>query len=88
MEQTTENTSTRQKVDRFFEDYASALLSRDEKALAGMYAVPSLILFPGTSIAVSDQRQSEEFFASAWGQYREPTATRSPCSRQWPGESA
>lgn len=69
MEPTAENTSIRQKVDRFFENYASALLSRDEKAVARMYAVPSLILFPGTSIAVTDQRQSEQFFASAWDQY-------------------
>lgn len=69
MEPTAENTSTGQKVDWFFENYASALLSRDEQAVARMYAVPSLILFPGTSIAVTDQRQSEQFFASAWDQY-------------------
>lgn len=31
----------------FFERYAAALLARDEKAMAQMYAVPSLILFPG-----------------------------------------
>jgi hypothetical protein len=53
----------------FFERYAAALLARDERAIAGMYAVPSLILFPGTSIAVSDASQTEEFFASAWKQY-------------------
>jgi hypothetical protein len=53
----------------FFERYAAALLARDEKAVAAMYAVPSLILFPGRSIVVSDARQTEEFFASAWGQY-------------------
>ncbi len=34
-----------------------------------MYAVPSLILFPGTSIAVSDAHQTEAFFASSWGRY-------------------
>ena len=34
-----------------------------------MYAVPSLILFPGTSIPVSDVRQAQEFFASSWPQY-------------------
>jgi hypothetical protein len=34
-----------------------------------MYAVPSLILFPGKSIPVGDANQTEEFFASAWGQY-------------------
>lgn len=60
---------TREKVDGFFERYAAALLARDAPAIAGMYAVPSLILFPGTSIPVSDPRQTEEFFASAFGQY-------------------
>ena len=62
-------TDTNEKVDQFFERYASALLARDAKAMAGMYAVPSLILFPGTSIPVSDANQTEEFFASSWGQY-------------------
>ncbi|MDZ4092925.1 MAG: hypothetical protein U1D68_17160 [Arthrobacter sp.] len=60
---------TKEKVAGFFERYASALLARDATAIAGMYAVPSLILFPGTSIPVSDARQTEEFFASAFGQY-------------------
>ncbi|MHB1133205.1 MAG: Cif family virulence factor [Chloroflexota bacterium] len=58
-----------QEVEQFFERYASALLARDAKAIAGMYAVPSLILFPGNSIAVSDAKQTEAFFASSWGQY-------------------
>lgn len=58
-----------QKVDQFFDRYAAALLARDEKAIAGLYAVPSLILFPGTSIPVSEARQTEEFFAASWGQY-------------------
>ena len=62
-------TGTKEKVDGFFKNYAAALLARDAKAIAGMYAVPSLILFPGTSIPVSDSRQTEEFFASAFGQY-------------------
>ena len=61
--------ATKDKVDGFFERYASALLARDAKAIAGMYAVPSLILFPGTSIPVNDARQTEEFFASAFVQY-------------------
>jgi hypothetical protein len=34
-----------------------------------MYAVPSLILFPGASVAVTDRQQCEQFFASAWDQY-------------------
>lgn len=57
------------KADEFFERYAAALLARDAKTIAGMYAVPSLILFPGVSIPVSDARQTEEFFESSWGQY-------------------
>lgn len=61
--------STRQKVDEFFERYASALLARDEKAVAQMVAVPSLILFPGRSVPVSDAKQTEQFFASSWAQY-------------------
>ncbi|MET3950790.1 hypothetical protein [Arthrobacter sp. UYEF36] len=60
---------TQEKVDGFFGRYASALLARDATAIAGMYAVPSLILFPGTSIPVSDARQAEEFFTAAFGQY-------------------
>lgn len=55
--------------EAFFDRYQGALLARDEKAVATMYAVPSLILFPGQSIAVTDARQTEEFFAAAWGQY-------------------
>lgn len=62
--------NTKQRVDEFFDRYAKALLARDTKAVAGMYAVPSLILFPGQSIAVSDSRQTEEFFEAAWDQYR------------------
>ncbi|MFD9950320.1 hypothetical protein ACFWYW_18270 [Nonomuraea sp. NPDC059023] len=53
----------------FFHRYSRALLARDEKAVAGMYAVPALILFPGQSVAVSDAKQTEEFFAGAWSQY-------------------
>lgn len=55
--------------ERFFDRYADALLARDEKAIARMYAVPSLILFPGDAIAVLDAAQTEQFFASSWDQY-------------------
>ena len=61
--------SNSDKAHQFFERYAAALLARDEKAIAAMYAVPALILFPGRSIPVSDARQTEAFFASAWSQY-------------------
>jgi hypothetical protein len=53
----------------FFERYAAALLARDESAVAAMYAVPALILFPGQAVAVSDAGQTEEFFAASWAQY-------------------
>jgi hypothetical protein len=69
-----QNTSTIQQhsetdVERFFERYAAALLARDAKAVARMYAVPSLILFPGSSELVTDERRTEEFFDSGWAQY-------------------
>ena len=53
----------------FFDRYAVALLGRDEKAIAGMYAVPALILFPGQSVLVTDAGQTEDFFAQSWSQY-------------------
>ncbi len=56
-------------TDEFFTRYADALLARDEKAVAALYAVPGLILFPGRTIAVTDPRQTEEFFAASWPQY-------------------
>ncbi len=56
-------------INRFFEHYATALMERDAQAVAEMYAVPSLIVFPGNVIPVSDAAQTEAFFASAWGQY-------------------
>lgn len=62
-------TDRHDSVTAFFDRYAAALLARDEKAVAPLYAVPALILFPGTSIPVSDASQTEEFFASAWAQY-------------------
>jgi hypothetical protein len=56
-------------MDEFFDRYAAALLARDEKAIARMYAVPSLILFPGRTVLVTGEKQTEEFFAAAWPQY-------------------
>jgi len=57
------------EAERFFQRYEAALLARDEAAIAAMYAVPSLILFPGNWIPVSDAAQTEEFFAASWSQY-------------------
>ena len=62
-------TSTPDRTAEFFERYAAALLARDEAAIATLYAVPSLILFPGQSIAVTDAKQTEDFFAASWSQY-------------------
>lgn len=53
----------------FFDTYTRALLDRDAAAIADLYAVPALILFPEQAIAVSDSRQTEEFFTAAFGQY-------------------
>jgi hypothetical protein len=53
----------------FFDRYAAALLARDEAGIAALYAVPSLILFPGQATAVSDAQQTEQFFAASWTQY-------------------
>ena len=53
----------------FFNRYAAALLARDEKAIAAMYAVPALILFPGQAIPVTDTSQTEDFFKQSWTQY-------------------
>ena len=57
------------RTEQFFERYAAALLARDEMAISGLYAVPSLILFPGNAVSVSDAHETEEFFAASWNQY-------------------
>ena len=55
--------------ETFFDEYAAALLARDEKAIARMYAVPGLILFPGQAIPVTSEQQTEQFFGASWSQY-------------------
>lgn len=62
-------TGSTEEVEQFFDRYAEALLARDEKVIADLYSVPSLIVFPGNLIAVSDSKQTEQFFASSWDQY-------------------
>lgn len=57
----------------FFDTYRRALLGRDAAAIAAQYAVPAQIEFPGQRIAVTDGRQTVEFFAGAFGQYEEVT---------------
>lgn len=56
-------------IHAFFDHYRAALLDRDAARIATMYAVPGLILFPGTSVAVTDRTQTEEFFTASFGQY-------------------
>ncbi len=53
----------------FFDTYSRALVTRDADAVSGLYATPSLILFPGQSIAVSETSQTADFFLQAWEQY-------------------
>jgi hypothetical protein len=53
----------------FFNRYQAALLHRDAAQLATMYAIPSLILFPGSSIPVTNQAQTERFFTASFDQY-------------------
>lgn len=60
----------------FFDTYAKALLARDAPVIANAYAVPALIVGPDQVIAVSDRAQTEEFFASAFGQYDGVTEAR------------
>lgn len=62
-------TDTAARVDGFFDRYSAALLARDEHAIGGMYAVPALILAPGTAIPVTDSAQTVQFFGSSWDQY-------------------
>lgn len=62
-------TTTETAVVEFFDRYAAALVARDEGAIADLYAVPSLIIFPGQATAVSDPQQTREFFAASWSQY-------------------
>lgn len=57
----------------FFDSYRRALLDRDAAAIADHYAVPAQIEFPGQRIAVTDARQTEEFFAGAFSQYADVT---------------
>jgi hypothetical protein len=55
-------------VREFFDRYVRAHLARDEKTTAGMFAVPSLALFPEQSFVVSDAKELEHFFAGTWSQ--------------------
>jgi hypothetical protein len=56
-------------VEEFFTEYAAALLARDEKIMGHLYGTPSLIVFPGQVMMVTDPAETERFFASSWAQY-------------------
>jgi len=62
-------TTTIERVETFFESYERALLARDADAIASMYSVPALIVFPGDLIPVVHTDQTRDFFASAFDQY-------------------
>ncbi|MGO1532309.1 hypothetical protein ACT3TB_16865 [Micrococcaceae sp. AOP34-BR2-30] len=63
-------------AQEFFDTYATAMLARDAKAIANLYAVPALIEFPGQAVAVSDSAQTEQFFESSFAQYETLTDVR------------
>ncbi|MBA2520445.1 MAG: hypothetical protein H0V24_12320 [Chloroflexia bacterium] len=52
-------TDTSDTVDAFFERYAAALLARDERAIAGKYAIPSLIVF-SRQLDPGQRRQADQ----------------------------
>ena len=64
-------------VGEFFHSYAEALLARDVSAIAGFYACPALIAFPGQTIAVTDPAQTTDFFRRAVAQYEGVTEAAS-----------
>lgn len=65
---------TRSDTAGFFDRYQAALLDRDAARISEMYAVPGLVLFPGTSVAVTDRSETEQFFRASFGQYDGVTA--------------
>lgn len=66
-----ETTAPETTAQEFFDTYARALVARDAEAVADLYALPSLVLFPGQSLPVSDREQVRAFFADAAAQYGE-----------------
>lgn len=61
------------QASEFFASYRQALLRRDIDAIAAHYGCPALIAFPGQPLAVTDPRQTRDFFASAIQQYDDVT---------------
>lgn len=56
-------------TEAFFDRYRAALLDRDAARIATMYAVPGLVLFPGSSVPVTSEDQTEQFFAASFKYY-------------------
>ncbi|WP_166979000.1 DUF4440 domain-containing protein [Paramicrobacterium fandaimingii] len=61
--------SATETTQKFFDAYTQALLDRDATAIAQLYAVPALILFPGQSVPVTSVEQTQQFFDSSFEQY-------------------
>jgi hypothetical protein len=56
-------------VQAFFDRFARALTAGDGKAIAGMWAVPALVVGDKSVQAVGSLREVEEFFRGAKDQY-------------------
>lgn len=59
----------RAEVQEFLDRLAKALTSGDGKAIATMWDVPALVLGDDQVMAVSTEREVEQFFGSAKDQY-------------------
>lgn len=68
--------STESITTEFFERYTDALLARDEQAVARLYAVPALLVFPQQTIAIGSPEEAAAVFGAAWPQYEGVTSTR------------
>lgn len=66
-----ESTSTQSTAQDFFDTYARAVVARDAEAVADLYCVPSLVLFPAQPLPVSDRKQVRTFFADAAARHGE-----------------
>lgn len=71
----TDNFNADQVAGAFFATYAQALLRRDAAAISDHYAIPALIEFPEAAIPVSERAQTQDFFESAFPQYRDVSRT-------------
>jgi len=56
-------------IQTFFDQYGLALGSRDEKAIASHWGVPSLVVSDQGSVPVASSEEVEAFFSSSMQQY-------------------